>query len=75
MHSLAPALILTLTLTQILSLKHLANTQLRSSHSLYSLINDSATDLPTGLITFTSFHVPCYMTHRGGGVRAQAHLC
>ena len=22
-----------------------------------------------GLITFMSFHVPCYMTHRGGGTR------
>ena len=34
MHSLAPAL--TLTLTQTFTLNHLANKQLRSSHSLYS---------------------------------------
>ena len=25
------------------------------------------TDLVRGLITFTSFHVPCHMTHQGGG--------
>ena len=45
MHSLAPAL--TLTLIQTFSLNHLANKQPRSSHSLYSLINSSATDLRT----------------------------
>ena len=28
-----------------------------------------------GLNTFTSFDAPCHMTHRGGGVRALAHLC
>ena len=43
MHSLATALTLTLTL----SLNHLANKQLRSSHTLYSLINGSAMDLRT----------------------------
>ena len=47
MHSRAPALTLTLTQTQTFSLNHLANKQLRSSHSLYSLINSSATDLQT----------------------------
>ena len=41
MDSLAPAL--TLTLTQNFSLNHLANKQLQSSHSLYSLINSSGT--------------------------------
>ena len=41
MHSLAPAL----TLTQTFSLNHLANKQLRVSHSLHSLINSSVTDL------------------------------
>ena len=25
-----------------------------------------------GLITFTPFHVPCHMTHRGGGARVPA---
>ena len=45
MHSLALAL--TLTLTQTFSLSYLANKQLRSIHSLYSLINSSATDLRT----------------------------
>ena len=42
MHSLAPALTLTLNLT--LSLNHLANKQLWSTNALYSLINGSATD-------------------------------
>ena len=45
MHSLAPAL--TLTLTQTLSLNHLTNKELRPSHALYSLTNGSAMDLRT----------------------------
>ena len=60
MHSLAPAL--TLTLTQTFSLNHLANKQLRSSHSLYSLINGSATDFRTAPCKYRNSDVICCNT-------------
>jgi len=33
---------------------------------------DTPASLRKGLITFTPFHVPCHMTHRGGGARVAA---
>ena len=56
MHSLAPAL--TLTLTQTLSLNHLANKQLRSSQSFYSQINGSAADYEQLLVNWASVSEP-----------------
>ena len=48
---------LALALTQTFPLNHLSKKQLRSSHSLYSLINSSATDLRTGENLFTQIGV------------------